>query len=90
MQQAVAKSHKSALCIIPPLAAQAAVQRVRCFHDKSFVRWPPHINLVYPFRSSSSSSDEDGASSASGQSVLEDAAHAATCALAHVQPFKVC
>lgn len=22
---------------------------LRCFNDKSFVRWPPHVNLLYPF-----------------------------------------
>ena len=26
-----------------------AIQHIRCFQDKSFVRWPPHINLLYPF-----------------------------------------
>lgn len=23
--------------------------QARCFDDKGFVRWPPHINLLYPF-----------------------------------------
>ncbi|GAB4824103.1 hypothetical protein N2152v2_011149 [Parachlorella kessleri] len=30
-----------------PVAASA--EPSKCFKDKSFVRWPPHINLLYPF-----------------------------------------
>ena len=25
------------------------IQEIRIFNDKGFVRWPPHINLLYPF-----------------------------------------
>jgi hypothetical protein len=71
---ALNKSHKITVCIIPPLAVQQAVQRIRCFKDKSFVRWPPHINLLYPFL-------EDPA--------FDEAATAATQALAQLPPFKV-
>eukprot|EP00210_Caulerpa_lentillifera_P001878 g1807.t1 len=41
--------HKSAVCFIPPRKAWDSIQEIRCFNDKSFVRWPPHINLLYPF-----------------------------------------
>jgi hypothetical protein len=70
------KSHKSTVCIIPPLAVQQAVQSIRCFKDKSFVRWPPHINLLYPFI------EDQGPA-------FENAATAAVGALADVQPFEV-
>lgn len=72
--RAQTKSHKSTVCIIPPLAVQQAVQRIRCFRDKSFVRWPPHINLLYPFLEVPS---------------FDEAATAATHALAQLPPFKV-
>ena len=70
------KSHKSTVCIIPTVAAQQVVQEVRCFKDKSFVRWPPHINLLYPFLE-----DKEAA--------FEDAASTAADALAHLPPFTV-
>jgi hypothetical protein len=73
---ALTKSHKSTVCIIPPLAVQQAVQKIRCFKDKSFVRWPPHINLLYPFL------EDQG-------SAFTDAAAAAATAVAYISPFKV-
>jgi hypothetical protein len=77
MRVLASKSHKSTVCIIPPIAVQQAVQRIRCFKDKSFVRWPPHINLLYPFI-------EDA-----GPTAFQEAADAATAALAQVPPFQV-
>lgn len=74
--QNLIKSHKSAVCIIPPTTVQQAIQRIRCFKDKSFVRWPPHFNLLYPFL------EDSGA-------VFESAAQEATKALSQLQPFKV-
>lgn len=47
-------SHKSALVLLPPAAITAPIQAVRRIHDKHFARWPPHINLVYPFLASPS------------------------------------
>jgi 2'-5' RNA ligase len=41
--------HKTALAILPPLELCAAVQLARAVNDPAFPRWPPHINLVYPF-----------------------------------------
>jgi 2'-5' RNA ligase len=42
-------SHKSALVLLPPSAIQAPLEAVRRTHDRHFARWPPHINLLYPF-----------------------------------------
>jgi 2'-5' RNA ligase len=42
-------SHKSALALLPPSAITGPIERVRRMHDKQFDRWPPHINLIYPF-----------------------------------------
>ena len=42
--------YKSALCFVPPRPFwDHPIQEIRCFNDKAFVRWPPHINLLYPF-----------------------------------------
>ncbi|KAH7389829.1 2'-5' RNA ligase superfamily-domain-containing protein, partial [Pyrenochaeta sp. MPI-SDFR-AT-0127] len=42
-------SHKSALILLPPSSIAAPIEAVRRVHDKYFARWPPHINLLYPF-----------------------------------------
>ncbi|OQR88720.1 hypothetical protein ACHHYP_06672 [Achlya hypogyna] len=43
-------SHKSTLAImLRESALHGAVQTARQAHDRSFERWPPHINLLYPF-----------------------------------------
>lgn len=36
---------------VPPAdcAQIDSIQKIRAEHDKSFKRWPPHINLLYPF-----------------------------------------
>jgi poly(A) polymerase len=39
----------TALAVLLPLAHAAPIQAIRAQHDPSFVRWPPHINLIYPF-----------------------------------------
>lgn len=42
--------HKSALAIIiPNHEAAEFIQAVRKQHDPQFDRWPPHINVLYPF-----------------------------------------
>mmetsp|Transcript_14978 Transcript_14978/g.45841 ORF Transcript_14978/g.45841 Transcript_14978/m.45841 type:complete len:265 (-) Transcript_14978:260-1054(-) len=43
--------HSSALAIVPPEgSAWEPIQEVRhCLRDAGLCRWPPHINLVYPF-----------------------------------------
>eukprot|EP00198_Chlamydomonas_reinhardtii_P000915 XP_001690250.1 predicted protein [Chlamydomonas reinhardtii] len=45
----VAKVHTSSVAVVPPATVWRSIQSLRCFADKSFVRWPPHINLLYPF-----------------------------------------
>lgn len=42
-------SSDTALCLIPPRHLWEPVDRLRSLHDKGYNRWPPHINLVYPF-----------------------------------------
>lgn len=48
---------QAAVCLIPPAYLWHVVQRVRCRHDKSFLRWMPHVNLLYPFHDPSSFHD---------------------------------
>jgi len=43
------KVHQSAVVIIPPRNTWDQIQTIRAVHDKSFKRWMPHINLIYPF-----------------------------------------
>ncbi|KAK3275207.1 hypothetical protein CYMTET_16650 [Cymbomonas tetramitiformis] len=74
------KVHKSALCLIPPSNLWGAIQHARCFNDKSYVRWPPHVNLLYPFWEDNDINGSDNFSEAA-----ERAAHA----LRDVQPFQV-
>ncbi|CEN62964.1 hypothetical protein ASPCAL09592 [Aspergillus calidoustus] len=42
-------SHETALCIIPPPHLVGDIERLRALYDKAHGRWPPHINLIYPF-----------------------------------------
>ena len=49
--------HTSALVVIPPRAVWDAVQEVRCVRDKSYLRWMPHVNLLYPFLEDDASGD---------------------------------
>ncbi|KAI5921673.1 hypothetical protein F4810DRAFT_328616 [Camillea tinctor] len=42
-------SHDTALCIIPPADLCASIDRLRSIYDKAYEKWPPHVNLVYPF-----------------------------------------
>jgi hypothetical protein len=43
------KVHKTAVALVPPRHLWPHLQAIRVFNDKSFTRWPPHINLLYPF-----------------------------------------
>lgn len=69
-----AKTFKSAVCLVPPRHTWGPIQEVRCFNDKSYVRWPPHINVLYPFLEAQH---------------LEAAAAVAAEALREQQPFDV-
>ncbi|KAI1485440.1 hypothetical protein F5X96DRAFT_660017 [Biscogniauxia mediterranea] len=42
-------SYETALCIIPPISFCASLDRLRSVYDKAYEKWPPHVNLVYPF-----------------------------------------
>ncbi|CAH0055841.1 unnamed protein product [Clonostachys solani] len=42
-------STDTALCLIPPKHLWEPVDRLRSLYDKAYNRWPPHVNLVYPF-----------------------------------------
>ncbi|KAJ4365879.1 hypothetical protein N0V83_008501 [Neocucurbitaria cava] len=42
-------SYATALCIIPPISQCGHINRLRELYDKAYDKWPPHINLVYPF-----------------------------------------
>jgi len=42
-------TYKSALALVPPSTIAAPIQAVRRRHDRHFARWPPHVNLLYPF-----------------------------------------
>ena len=41
--------HKSALAILLPKHNSELVQQIRSKYDAQHQRWPPHINLLYPF-----------------------------------------
>lgn len=45
----VSKSHKTSVCIIADVQLWPAIQRIREKHDRSFVRWMPHINMYDRF-----------------------------------------
>ncbi|KAK3369038.1 hypothetical protein B0T24DRAFT_350401 [Lasiosphaeria ovina] len=42
-------SHDAALCIIPPRHLWPAVDSLRALYDKAHGKWPPHVNVIYPF-----------------------------------------
>lgn len=46
-------SHDTALCLIPPEDQWSSVDRLRFDNDKAYSKWPPHVNLIYPFVKSS-------------------------------------
>lgn len=43
------KSYETALCIVPPQDQCCEIDKLRSLYDKAYEKWPPHINLVYPF-----------------------------------------
>lgn len=43
------KSFKTAVCVVPPTPLWPQIQSIRATHDKSYIRWMPHINILYPF-----------------------------------------
>lgn len=45
----IAPVYRTAVVIIPEKKLLAAIQNIRRQHDRSFIRWMPHINLLYGF-----------------------------------------
>jgi len=43
------KVHTTAVIVEPPEILWGQIQEIRSKHDKAFERWPPHINMLYPF-----------------------------------------
>ena len=43
------KTHITAVVLIPPESVQPPIQSMRRIHDRNFLRWMPHITLLYPF-----------------------------------------
>lgn len=43
------KTHQTAVAIVPPPEVWGPIQAIRERYDRQFRRWPPHINLLYPF-----------------------------------------
>jgi hypothetical protein len=43
------KTVKTSIVIIPKQDVWKSIQEIRKIHDKSYYRWMPHINLIYPF-----------------------------------------
>ncbi|KAI1757361.1 hypothetical protein F4782DRAFT_226016 [Xylaria castorea] len=42
-------SYDTALCVLPPKRLWPLFDCLRSLYDKAYEKWPPHINLVYPF-----------------------------------------
>ncbi|KAF2444508.1 hypothetical protein P171DRAFT_33737 [Karstenula rhodostoma CBS 690.94] len=42
-------SYDTALCVIPPRHWCEEIDKLRSLYDKAFEKWPPHVNLIYPF-----------------------------------------
>ena len=45
-----AKTHKTAVVLIPPEEVWEPIQAIRRRYDRHVGRWMPHITLIYPFR----------------------------------------
>ena len=72
--------HTSAVVICPPTSTWEPIQRIRAVNDKSYTRWMPHINLLYPFLL------DDGEE---GDGNFDRAAAKAREALRDIEPFTV-
>lgn len=45
-----AKTHQTAVVVVPPESCWEPIQIIRREHDRQVRRWMPHITLLYPFR----------------------------------------
>lgn len=43
------KDTKTALIIMPPKELWDQIQAIRSTHDSAYIRWMPHVNLLFPF-----------------------------------------
>lgn len=64
----------SACCIIPPKSVWHQINAIRSQYDKSCNRWPPHMNLFFPFVPSNH---------------FDEVSHELTRQLQRVEPFRV-
>jgi 2'-5' RNA ligase len=80
-------AHKSALALLPPISITTPIESVRRAHDKHFARWPPHINLIYPFLASPSAMSDEGDSSS--LQLKEDIRSRIRKAVQQLEPFHV-
>eukprot|EP00658_Telonema_sp_P-2_P039340 TRINITY_DN28151_c0_g1_i2.p1 TRINITY_DN28151_c0_g1~~TRINITY_DN28151_c0_g1_i2.p1 ORF type:complete len:492 (-),score=108.97 TRINITY_DN28151_c0_g1_i2:12-1487(-) len=42
-------SYSTSVCLVPPRHLWRPIQALRRQHHSVFARWPPHVNLAYPF-----------------------------------------
>jgi len=68
------KVYTTAVVLSPPKETWEPIQAIRERHDKSFNRWMPHINLLFPFVT---------------EGDFEDSAQLAAEALKQIEPFEV-
>jgi 2'-5' RNA ligase len=81
-------SHKSALALIPPSTITAPIEAVRRRHDRHFWRWPPHVNLLFPFLASPSEVIEQGDGKSSSL-LNKDIRRRIRNAVQPIQPFRI-
>ncbi|CAI6336330.1 unnamed protein product [Periconia digitata] len=82
-------SHKSALVLLPSSAITSPIELVRRVHDRHFRRWPPHINLIYPFLAFPSEKQEtDDAQNAASPQLKQHIRQRIEKALANTSPFR--
>jgi 2'-5' RNA ligase len=86
-QQPARLAYKSSLALLPPPSITAPIEAVRRVHDKHFARWPPHINLIYPFLAAPSQPTSEG--SASSKHLREDIRSRIRKAVEPIEPFQV-
>jgi 2'-5' RNA ligase superfamily len=50
---------KSTVALIPPPHLWPEIQAIRAVHDRGYYRWPPHVNMLYPFLEDKGSNFDD-------------------------------
>jgi hypothetical protein len=43
------KTHQTAAAIVPPQDVWGRIHTIPERDDRQFSRWPPHVNLLYPY-----------------------------------------